>query len=136
MRTVTPERRWTQPVRRRAVASPLRCPDTPLGRARRARGWSQHKAVRALRIAADQRGLDIAQEDSLKVMLSRWEHGHARPGPAYRELFTVIYRATPDALGFAPVGGDYDRLRRRVRQLEALVGALVAELPAEGGEFA
>ncbi|NEA42899.1 helix-turn-helix transcriptional regulator [Streptomyces sp. SID11385] len=78
----------------------IRSADTPLGRARVARGWSQAKAVRALSILARHWGWQIASEASLKVLLSCWESGKRTPSETYVRLFCALYRATPEDLGF------------------------------------
>ncbi|WP_328735819.1 XRE family transcriptional regulator [Streptomyces bobili] len=116
----------------------LRSADTPLGRARVARGWSQDKAVRALILLAESWGWQIASESSLKVQFSRWEHDATRPGETYRVLLCAIYRTTPDALGFNRPRTDKPAttsksLRERVGELEALVERLSGYLGAVEG---
>ncbi len=110
----------------------LRSADTPLGRARVARGWSQDKAVRALVLLADAWGWQVASEASLKVQLSRWEHGGSRPNETYRVLLCSLYRATPNELGFDRVPQTTKGLRDRISDLEALVENLTAALLAQG----
>ncbi|MFD0211992.1 XRE family transcriptional regulator [Streptomyces hirsutus] len=113
----------------------LRAADTPLGRARVARGWSQEKAVRALVLLADAWGWQIAAESSLKVQLSRWEHGASRPNETYRALLCAAYQTTPEALGFdRPEQSQMVKsLRERVNTLEALVESLTGALSAVQG---
>ncbi len=113
----------------------LRAADSPLGRARVARGWSQEKAVRALLLLADAWGWQIAAESSLKVQLSRWEHGGSRPNETYRALLCAAYRTTPEALGFDCPGQSQTvkSLRERVNALEALVESLTGALSAVQG---
>lgn len=67
---------------------------------RHARGWSQERLIRALRDAAEIRGIPIADPSSLKVMISRWENGHAMPDPTHRELLRAAYGLDDVALGF------------------------------------
>ncbi|MFE0201179.1 XRE family transcriptional regulator [[Kitasatospora] papulosa] len=106
---------------------PLRAPDTPLGRARLARGWSQRKVVRALVLLAGHWGWEIAAESSLKVQMSRWENGAVHPGPSYQVLLCAVLRATPDDLGFTRATGTA-ALADRVASLETLVDRLAAQL--------
>ncbi|MEV1052555.1 XRE family transcriptional regulator [Streptomyces sp. NPDC049887] len=106
---------------------PLRAPDTPLGRARLARGWSQHKVVRALVLLAGHWGWEIAAESSLKVQMSRWENGAVHPGPSCQVLLCAVLRATPDDLGFTRATGTA-ALADRVASLETLVDRLAAQL--------
>jgi transcriptional regulator with XRE-family HTH domain len=106
---------------------PLRAPDTPLGRARLTRGWSQHKVVRALLLLAQHWDWDIASEDSLKVQMSRWENGAVRPGPTYQVLLCAVFRTTPDELGLTRTA-DPSALADRVTALESLVHHLAAQL--------
>ncbi|MFD6247132.1 XRE family transcriptional regulator [Streptomyces roseolus] len=111
----------------------LRSADTPLGRARVARGWSQEKAVRALILLADSWNWQIAAEPSLKVYLSRWEHGLTRPGETYRTLLCAIYRVTPEELGFSSPRESKESaaaksLRERIAELESLVQRLTGHL--------
>ncbi|MBM7058222.1 XRE family transcriptional regulator [Streptomyces durocortorensis] len=101
----------------------LQAADTPLGRARVARGWSQEKAVRALVLLARSRGWQVASEPSLKVQLSGWEHGRRRPNETYRLLLCAVYRATAEELGFdvADRSATVKTLRERINDLERLV---------------
>ncbi|MFD5662368.1 XRE family transcriptional regulator [Streptomyces hirsutus] len=111
-----------QPLR-----SPLRAPNTPLGQARLARGWSQHKVVRALLLLADHWGWDIASEASLKVLVSRWENRTHQPGPTYQVLLCAVFRSTPDQLGLTRPTGTAT-LADRVGDLECLVDRLLTRL--------
>ncbi|MFJ9997871.1 XRE family transcriptional regulator [Streptomyces werraensis] len=110
----------------------LRSANSPLGRARVARGWSQDKAVRALILLAESWGWQVASEPSLKVQLSRWEHGGSRPNETYRVLLCSLYRATPNELGFDRAPQTTKGLRDRISTLEALVENLTATLTAQG----
>lgn len=112
--------------------SELQSADTPLGRARVARGWSQEKAVRALTLLASAWGWQVASEASLKVQLSRWEHEVSRPNDKYRTLLCALYRRTPDELGFNQAT-TVKSLRDRVSDLEALVERLTVALSAAQG---
>ncbi|MGW1903084.1 XRE family transcriptional regulator [Streptomyces hirsutus] len=113
----------------------LRAANTPLGRARMARGWSQEKAVRALVLLAESWGWQIAAESSLKVQLSRWEHGVTQPGETYRALLCAAYRTAPETLGFncPQQFQTVKSLRERVNALESLVENLTGALSAVQG---
>jgi len=79
---------------------------TQLRAARQARGWSQARLQAALRSAANEAGLALPGEDSLKTQLSRWENGHKIPNDFYRQLFRHIYGMTDSELGFVTTRVD------------------------------
>ncbi|MFJ8547880.1 XRE family transcriptional regulator [Streptomyces sp. NPDC093676] len=106
--------------------SALRATDTPLCRARVARGWSQRKVVRALRLLAESWGWEVAAESSLTVQISRWENGVNRPSQTYQVLLCALFRATPQDLGFTRTGNA--TLADRIDALEHLVSDLAAQL--------
>jgi len=116
--------------------SDLRAADSPLGRARVARGWSQDKVVRALMLLADAWKWQIASESSLKVYISQWENGVVRrPSETYRVLLCALYRATPEELGFTAQERKVSdagaaELRARVNDLAAMVENLTVALTA------
>lgn len=72
---------------------------TPLQAARTDAGWTQARALLALREAAKEDRVSIANPSSLKTMLSRWENG-ARVDPIYQRLLCKVYNQTPEELGF------------------------------------
>ena len=72
---------------------------TPLQAARRARGWSQVRAVSELMRLARWKEIEVASAASLKTQLSRWENGHVTPD-YYQELLCELYGSTPGELGF------------------------------------
>src|ERR1700722_10687450 len=72
---------------------------TPLQAARRARGWSQPRAVSELMRLARWTGICVASAASLKTQLSRWEKGHVTPDH-YQGLLCELYKSTPGELGF------------------------------------
>ena len=72
---------------------------TPLQAARRARGWSQPRAVSELMRLARWKGIRVASAASLKTQLSRWENGHVTP-EHYQGLLCELYKSTPGELGF------------------------------------
>lgn len=116
-----------QPPARPVQPPALRAPDTPLGRARLARGWSQVKVVRALMLLADHWGWDIAAENSLKVFVSRWENDTHRPGQTYQVLLCAIFRVTPAELGFTrPAAAS--TLHERLAALESVIEGLTEQL--------
>ncbi|QCX76682.1 hypothetical protein C9F11_15065 [Streptomyces sp. YIM 121038] len=136
--TITRERERTPSLVTVTVNGPvppqpqaLRAANTPLGHARLARGWSQDKTVRALRLLAENWGWQIAAETSLKVQLSRWEHESGRPSEMYQVLLCALYRATPDELGFRRTPVTVKALQNRIDDLEALVCTLTAEREAQ-----
>ncbi|MFD4752032.1 XRE family transcriptional regulator [Streptomyces sp. NPDC058426] len=121
----------------------IRSADTPLGRARVARGWSQAKAVRALTIVAGHWGWQIASEASLKVLLSCWESGKRTPGETYVRLLCALYRATPEQLGFvvrdsriASAPGTVASVQNAVIRLAAQLAELQAVLASMQGATA
>ncbi|MFG2223535.1 XRE family transcriptional regulator [Streptomyces sp. NPDC048644] len=144
MTAVVPERRWLReaaapkaevtfsgdaPVQ--PPSQPLRAPDTPLGRARLARGWSRERTVRALMALADRWGWQTATEGSMRVQLHRWEHQDSRPSETYRVLLCAVFQATPQALGFtvsAPQATTKTALSARVESLESMVMQLTDAL--------
>ncbi|NUK12641.1 XRE family transcriptional regulator [Streptomyces lunaelactis] len=116
-----------QPSGRPVQPPALRAPDTPLGRARLVRGWSQIKVVRALMLLADHWGWEIAAEKSLKVFISRWENDTHRPSQTYQVLLCAIFRATPAELGFTrPAAAT--TLTQRVTALESVIEDLTGRL--------
>jgi tetratricopeptide (TPR) repeat protein len=74
-------------------------PVTPLQAARRARAWSQGRAVWEIINLAKEKGMRIASARSLKTQLSRWENGHVTP-IYYRSLLCELYQEKPHELGF------------------------------------
>ncbi|WP_086747987.1 hypothetical protein [Streptomyces scabiei] len=118
--------------------SDLHSADTPLGRARVARGWSQDKVVRALMLLADNWDWQIASEQSLRVYMSDWERGVRRPNETYRVLLCTLYRATPDDLGFTAPRREtaMDDLSARVNELAAVVERLTVALSGVQGASA
>ncbi len=107
---------------------------TQLRAARQARGWSQARLQAALRGAAQEAGIKLPGEDSLKTQLSRWENGHRIPNDFYRQLFRRIYGLTDRELGFATTRSDaeaaYSRSTARVPSIVSfeLIDSLTATL--------
>ncbi len=147
MTTVVPERRWTRSTEapkatvtfegeapaapeRQPRPQPLRAPDTPLGRARLARGWSRERTVRALMALADRWGWQTATENSLKVQLHRWEHQDSRPSETYRVLLCALFQVPPEKLGFTATAQPVTKtaLNDRVESLESMVSQLTDAL--------
>ncbi|MEV6682391.1 XRE family transcriptional regulator [Streptomyces erythrochromogenes] len=141
MTAVVPERRWLAPASVRLVAvafegdtpaqpQPLRAPDTPLGRARLAHGWSREKTVRALLSLAKSWGWRVATENSLKVQLHKWEHEQVRPGETYQALLCAVFQTDRASLGFdrPEPTGRVSELSDRIASLESLVARLTDAL--------
>lgn len=75
----------------------------PLKVARLRLGWSQAAAMRRFQDAVTRHGATAPTGASLKRMFAYWEAGErAVTVPSYRLAFVDIYRAPPEALGFAP----------------------------------
>jgi hypothetical protein len=62
-------------------------------------GWSQQEAVAEIRRCALERGDPVAPGLD-QPALSRHENGTKQPGPRNRELYCLLYNATPAELGF------------------------------------
>jgi transcriptional regulator with XRE-family HTH domain len=73
---------------------------TPLQAARRARGWSQTRAISELVRLAQRKSVTVAEPASLKTLLSRWENGHTKPDNFNQMLLCELYKAAPRDLGF------------------------------------
>jgi transcriptional regulator with XRE-family HTH domain len=108
---------------------------THLQAVRKARGWSQGRAISELARVAAHRGVRVPAPESLKVQLSRWENGHGRPDGFYTELLCEMYAAEPYELGIVSQDAQPDdpaRLRRgaqaRMVEVQRQIGALTAEL--------
>lgn len=92
---------------------------TPLQAARIDAGWTQARALLALREASTADGISIASPGSLKTMLSRWENG-ARVDPVYQRLLCKIYGHTAQELGFDT---EMEARKIRVPRVAATVNA-------------
>jgi transcriptional regulator with XRE-family HTH domain len=80
---------------------------TQIREARSERGWSQSRLVHALRSQAAAEGLNLPGGESMRILLSRWENGHAVPDATYRRLLGAVLHRSPADLGFgdgAPAG--------------------------------
>ncbi|MGV1008078.1 MAG: helix-turn-helix domain-containing protein [Dermatophilaceae bacterium] len=80
---------------------------TQIREARVEKGWSQSRLVHALRSQAAAEGLNLPAAESMRILLSRWENGHAAPDATYRRLLGAVLRRSPIDLGFgdgAPAG--------------------------------
>lgn len=74
---------------------------TPLQAARRAKGWSQGRAVWEITNLAAKKNMTVASARSLKTQLSRWENGHVTP-EYYRPLLRELLGLTRNELTPAP----------------------------------
>lgn len=68
-----------------------------LRRLRRERGWTLDDVVDGLHSLAAEQGEPVPGVDRQAV--SRWERGAHRPRPHYVRLLSILYRASPAALG-------------------------------------
>lgn len=73
---------------------------TQLREARADRGWSQSRLIHALRSQAAAEGLNLPAGESMRILLSRWENGHAVPDATYRRLLGAVLLRRPAELGF------------------------------------
>ena len=96
-------------------------------------GWSQEELVAEIHRRAVQRGDPVAPGLD-QPALSRHENGHKRPGPRNRDLYCLVYGATPAELGFVVALPDEKRDPEDVDRREFLVGAagLVASAAVPG----
>jgi tetratricopeptide (TPR) repeat protein len=76
--------------------------ETPLRRARLARGLKQAQVVDRIIAIADQLDEPVATQSSLLVMISHWETGKRKADPPYQRIFREIYGRTNEELGFPP----------------------------------
>jgi transcriptional regulator with XRE-family HTH domain len=74
-----------------------------LREARQDRNWTQEEAADQLaRLAWVRLGERVGVNAN---MIAKWERGEKNPSPRYRELFCLLYGATPEYLGIARVTG-------------------------------
>lgn len=81
-----------------------------LRQARNARGWSSARLRHQLRQVAESRGLHLASDNGLRIMLSRWENGHSRPDAMYRMLLQEVFDLPAAALGLERSGSDAESI--------------------------
>jgi transcriptional regulator with XRE-family HTH domain/tetratricopeptide (TPR) repeat protein len=77
---------------------------TPLQAARRAKGWSQGRAVWEITNLAAKKKMTVASARSLKTQLSRWENGHVTPD-YYRPLLSELFWLKKSDLAPRRTGG-------------------------------
>jgi transcriptional regulator with XRE-family HTH domain len=96
-------------------------------------GWSQEEVVAEIHRRAVERGDPVAPGLD-QPALSRHESGQKRPGPRNRELYCLVYGATPAELGFLVALPGETRDPEDVDRREFLVGAvgLVASAAVPG----
>lgn len=82
---------------RRTTGAPATPTFTPLAlrRLRHERGWSQGQVIHRLQQLAERRGIWMPARDTIRIYLSRWENGHARPSELYAELLHAVYDCAP-----------------------------------------
>lgn len=107
---------------------------TRLQAARVERDWKQSYVLAELKRLARRHRMTVAEDASLKTMLSRWENGHAIPDTDYRRLFRELYGRTDEELGFTDEPGTVslddptDELRHRLAAATTVDAGLVALL--------
>ncbi len=79
---------------------------SPLKAARVGLGWTQARAIAAIAGQARALGVSIAEQASLKTMLSRWENGVGQPDRTYQRLFCLAYDRDEDELGLHVQSSD------------------------------
>jgi transcriptional regulator with XRE-family HTH domain len=72
-----------------------------LRNARLSRGWSSARLRQELTRAATRLELPVAGDASLRVLISRWENGHATPDPVNRLLLQDAFGLDAESLGLA-----------------------------------
>ncbi len=65
-------------------------------------GWSQSRAISAIRAESRAAGVEAPAAASLKTQLSRWENGHRTPDAFYRRLLERTYGKPAEELGIGP----------------------------------
>ncbi|MGH2943256.1 MAG: helix-turn-helix domain-containing protein [Solirubrobacteraceae bacterium] len=85
-------------------------------------GWSQEEVIAEIHRRALQRGDPVAPGLD-QPALSRHENGHKRPGPRNRDLYCLVYGATPAELGFCLALPDQERNHEDVDRRGFLAGA-------------
>lgn len=93
-----------------------------LREARLSRGWSSARLRHELTRAATRRGVPVATDSSLRVLISRWENGHSEPDDINRSLLQEVYGLDAGALGLAEdrveIGYNVSRLLAHVVRRE------------------
>ncbi|MEU0466110.1 tetratricopeptide repeat protein [Amycolatopsis sp. NPDC006131] len=90
-------------------------PATKLQAVRKSLGYKAADVIRRMRQRADQLGMPIMSEGSLKTKLSEWENGHSAVSEPYQRLFRDVYGRTNEELGFPPEADDGEALELRAR---------------------
>jgi transcriptional regulator with XRE-family HTH domain len=96
-------------------------------------GWSQEEVIAEIHRRALQRGDPVAPGLD-QPALSRHENGRKRPGPRNRDLYCLVYGATPAELGFLVALPGQTRDPEDVDRREFLAGAagLIANAAVPG----
>jgi transcriptional regulator with XRE-family HTH domain len=106
--------------------------ETMLKAARQARGWTQSRLINELERQARAEGFMPPGRESLRIMVSRWENGHAVPDSTYCALLSKVYRLDGRTLGIsaalrAPeVDPSNEELRARLSCASSVDADLVA----------
>jgi hypothetical protein len=100
--------------------------ETPIARARMARGWSKAEVCRRLQAARRKRGMQPPREASLKRMYIDWESGKTQVVDWQGE-FCDVFVLTASALGFSeqPVPGPITELLAPALEITKLDPVLV-----------
>lgn len=109
---------------------------TDVQRARLDKNMTQIAAMRAFARLAEQHGMAVPSQASLKRMFSRWENDPVVPDPVYRKLLRELYGRTDDELGF-PAGSTDDsddhaealiEIEARLARSQGVDGPLIEQL--------
>jgi transcriptional regulator with XRE-family HTH domain len=107
-------------------------PETMLKAARRARGWTQPRLMNELVRQARAEGFVLPERESLRIMVSRWENGHALPDSTYGALLSTVYRLDGQTLGMiaTPPVLDADPSTEELRARLSCASSVDADLVA------
>src|SRR4051812_42381103 len=107
---------------------------TPLRQARAGVGWKGPRLIAVLRRCAQQVGITLGSDKTLKTTISRHENGRVYPGEDWRKLYRLAYGRTDEELGFVQAGGaagtvsPVDDLRDRLAAARRVDMSLVRQM--------
>lgn len=96
-------------------------PGDALSAARKRKGWSQQAAALRFCRIANRLNIPVAEIDSVKTMISRWENGKQVPDETNRRILRELYSRTDEELGLSadklatPAAIELDELASRLR---------------------
>lgn len=100
-----------------------------LREARLSRGWSSARLRHEVTRVANRRGIPVASDSSLRVLISRWENGHSEPDDINRSLLQEVYGLDARALGLAgdkvETGYNVSRLIANVARRELVPAPVI-----------